>query len=74
MADDWKFLPDEATPLMLAAVRAYGLQALTELATDVPLTAENCGNQLLQIVLGGREADGSVGAPLGATGARSGRQ
>jgi predicted negative regulator of RcsB-dependent stress response len=49
---DWLFLADEATPPMLAAVRAYGGQALGE-APEVDVAGpETVGRGLLQLLFG----------------------
>src|SRR5260370_1232381 len=45
---------------MLAAIRTFGALAFSRPVTDVPLTAENCGSRLLQIVFAGRQPGGSV--------------
>jgi hypothetical protein len=58
--DGWRFLPEAAAPLMLAAIRAFGSQALSRPVTDTPLTAETCGSRLLRIVFADREPGGSV--------------
>ncbi len=61
MSDDgWTFLPEAAAPVMLAAIRAFGSQALSGTVTDTPLSAEKCGSRLLQIVFAGRQPGGSV--------------
>ena len=45
---------------MLAAIRAFGSQALSRPVTDEPLTGETCGSRLLQLVLADRERAESV--------------
>src|SRR5260370_38713249 len=45
---------------MLAAIRAFGALAISRPVTDVPLTAENYGSRLLQIVFAGRQPGGGV--------------
>jgi TolA-binding protein len=52
--DGWRFLPEAAAPLMLAAIRALGAQALSRPVTDEPMTAETCGSRLLQLVFADR--------------------
>lgn len=56
MSQEWLFLADQAVPLMLAAVRAYGPRVLSDHCAGDAAGPEAVGRDLLRVVFGSGDA------------------